>query len=584
MDTVVTIVRNVCLLLLAAFANAALADVIPGTGSLSGLVTAESPFQAAKVYARNADRHMTYMVYTAKGRFRAINVVPGSYSVTVEKPGFATESREVVVKAGAEAAVDFKLRKDQGNAQNGDLTATYDEIYPPGAGRDVLESTCSMCHGKRYIAQRAGLDADGWDALITVMTAQVVPGTKIPTLPPGLLTPEKRRVLVEYLSRNLGPGKPVRELRTEDSTMLEESALASAMWIQYSVANPKTAAGTWRKFQEPYFDMKGNVWITEPSPNAPAIVRLDPRTQTWTSFPLSNVDWYPHGITVDPVDGSVWWAGRGVDVVRLDPASGKSKAYGDLSDTQRWGGHTPVFDSKGDLWYTLLYQSAFGKWSRSTDSVSHYEIPNKGGKPYGVLVDQQDRVVAAELAGCRLTRLDPKSGTFAEFVSPSAPCYNRRPGLDSKGRLWYGVFNAGKLGVIEPDTAKIIEYPIDRFAEPYEASADPQDKIWMSDGGRGGVLVRFDPETKKFTNYPGLETTDMPKMAITREGAVWYANRGAAARGRAPAAVGVLYPDMNLMTSFGAYYAVKDGRAVGNGSPIHAARPARASAQQSSAR
>ena len=72
-------------------------------------------------------------------------------------------------------------------------------------------------------------------------------------------------------------------------------------------------------------------------------------------------------------------------------------------------------------------------------------------------------------------------------------------------------------------------------------------------------------------------------VAITREGAVWYANRGAAARGRAPAAVGVLYPDMNKMTSFGAYYAVKDGRAVGNGSPIQA-HPSRTAAKQVSGR
>jgi virginiamycin B lyase len=560
------IAKSVCLLLLASFSNIALADVLPGTGSLAGTVTADAPFQAAKVHARNADRRMTYLVYTAKGRFRAINVLPGTYEVTVEKPGFVNQVRKVVVKAGAVETVDFALRTGQNQDGTGKLTASYDEIYPPGAGRDILERSCSMCHGKSFIAQRAGLDANGWNALIAVMMSHRVPGTDIPTLPPGLITPETQPVLVDYLSRHLGPGKPVRELRLDDSIELDESALASAMWIQYSVAQPKTASGGSRKFQEPYFDMDGNVWLTEPSPGTPAIVKLDPRTQKWTSFPLPNVDWYPHGITVDPVDGSVWWAGRGVDVARLDPKSGKFKAYGDLSNTQRWGGHTPVFDSKGDLWYTLLYQSAFGKWDRKTDKVTHFGTPNKGGKPYGALIDQQDRFVASELSGCRLTRFDPKSEKFDEFISPSAPCLNRRPGIDSKGRLWYGVFNEGKLGMVD-QAGKITEYPIDRFAEPYEASADPSDKIWMSDGGRGGVLVRFDPETKRFTNYPGWETTDMPKVAISREGAVWYTNRGVSARGRAPAAVGVLYPDMNKMTSFGAYYAVKDGRAVGNGSP-----------------
>ena len=126
---------------------------------------------------------------------------------------------------------------------------------------------------------------------------------------------------------------------------------------------------------------------------------------------------------------------------------------------------------------------------------------------------------------------------------------------------------SGKLDMVDPKSGRITEYAIDRFAEPYEAWADPQDRIWMSDGGRGGVLIRFDPDTKHFTNYPGIELTDMPKIAITREGAVWYNNRGAATGRRAPAAVGVLFPDVEAMKSFEPYYAIQDGRAVGSGSP-----------------
>ena len=74
---------------------------------------------------------------------------------------------------------------------------------------------------------------------------------------------------------------------------------------------------------------------------------------------------------------------RGVDTLRVlsdfDPATGRSKAYGDLSSTQRWGGHTPVFDSKGDLWYTLIFDNQLGHWDRKTDRVTHWDIPNKGG-------------------------------------------------------------------------------------------------------------------------------------------------------------------------------------------------------------
>jgi streptogramin lyase len=65
----------------------------------------------------------------------------------------------------------------------------------------------------------------------------------------------------------------------------------------------------------------------------------------------------------------------------------------------------------------------------------------------------------------------------------------------------------------------------------------------------GGSLIRFDPRAEKFTFYPSPQRGDMPKIEITRDGAVWY-NPRSAMRG----AVGVLYPDMAGMKSFEARY------------------------------
>jgi streptogramin lyase len=289
----------------------------------------------------------------------------------------------------------------------------------------------------------------------------------------------------------------------------------------------------------------------------------------FTRFPTPDPDWSPHGVVVDPLAESVivWWAGRGVDVARLDPRSGETTTYGDTSSAMRWGGHTPVFDSSGDLWYSMIAADRIGHWDRQTDKIEHWDIPNKGGRPYGILVDQDDDVWIAEFYGCRVTRFDPDTETFREFVSPSAPCTLRRLGLDSAGRIWYGVFDAGRLGVLEPRTGRMHEYEIGRFSEPYEAWIDPFDKVWMTDGGQGGMLIRFDPETESLTHYPSPLRSDMPKMAITREGAIWYSNRSIAAAGEAPATVGVLYPDVDRMTTLGAYYEVWNGHVVGSGSP-----------------
>ena len=45
-----------------------------------------TPFKAAKVYFRNTDRRMQYMVYTAGGKYQPSHLLPGNYEMRVEAP------------------------------------------------------------------------------------------------------------------------------------------------------------------------------------------------------------------------------------------------------------------------------------------------------------------------------------------------------------------------------------------------------------------------------------------------------------------------------------------------------------------
>ena len=42
---------------------------------------------------------------------------------------------------------------------------------PDGEGKNVVEATCTTCHGLRQIMGSAGYDADGWHDLIGTMVA-----------------------------------------------------------------------------------------------------------------------------------------------------------------------------------------------------------------------------------------------------------------------------------------------------------------------------------------------------------------------------------------------------------------------------
>jgi hypothetical protein len=73
------------------------------------------------------------------------------------------------------------------------------------------------------------------------------------------------------------------------------------------------------------------------------------------------------------------------------------------------------------------------------------------------------------------------------------------------------------------------------------------------DGDRGGSI----PERQAGAHRFGIEALARPRTRIdgrrppgTKDGAIWFAPRGSL---RAPA-ISVLYPDMDKITSFGAFY------------------------------
>src|SRR4051812_3916873 len=83
----------------AVFSFPSFADHIAGTGELSGKVTAPGAFKAARVFAHLTGKNITYVVFTAGGKYSAVNVMPGAYEVWVEEPGFSSEKKTVAVAA-----------------------------------------------------------------------------------------------------------------------------------------------------------------------------------------------------------------------------------------------------------------------------------------------------------------------------------------------------------------------------------------------------------------------------------------------------------------------------------------------------
>src|SRR3984893_7284948 len=80
-----------------------------GLATVGGTVDAPKPFKAAKVYFRNSDKRMLYMVYTNGGKYQAMHLVPGNYELSVESKGLESEVRKLELKAGEKSTANVTL-------------------------------------------------------------------------------------------------------------------------------------------------------------------------------------------------------------------------------------------------------------------------------------------------------------------------------------------------------------------------------------------------------------------------------------------------------------------------------------------
>ena len=597
------IVAVICVSVLASLS---LRAEVPGTGKLSGTVTASQAFTAAQVYIRNVDLGIVYMVYTNQGRYRAVALFPGNYEVSVSTKHLESDAQTVTITAGETAEVNLSLSPLSGDAPQLVIPAgrtamesgasgvfeyaNYDEIYPPGPGREVAEQVCMVCHGENFFPTRPGTERQ-WMSWIDHMVGSTL-GEQDPTrYGQGLLSfrsstfrfgREDRDALLEYVVKNFGPDSTRRRVAIEKETPIDEEALGKAMYIEYYLAvdgpNEGVNAEPWardrvgRYGQDPRFDAEGNVWLVDRGiPHR--LVKLDPRTNEQREWLYPDPRNGNHEILIDP-SGMIWLPEH-----RGRQNTAEKRLLGFNSKTEEWTQQISMdpdnvvrnptkflqslaMDSKGNIYVGWIMGGALSKWDRATGEVSVFRIPTPHAIPYGVVADKNDNIWIALWSGGKIVKFDTSNNSWTEYTTTTYPAHTRRLNVDKDNNIWWGIYSAGKrdgkLVKLDQSTGKMTEWTIpQQNAEPYDVAPDPEGNIWAPDVGQrtdgeyGATLWRFNPKTEEFTFYPKPQRhADSPKIQVTRDGAVWYSPRGS----REAPAFGVLYPDMDKIDDLGAYY------------------------------
>ena len=597
------IVAVVCVSVLASLS---LRAEVPGTGKLSGTVTASQAFTAAQVYIRNVDLGIVYMVYTNQGRYRAVALFPGNYEVSVSTKHLESDAQTVTITAGETAEVNLSLSPLSGDVPQLVIPAgrtamesgasgvfeyaNYDEIYPPGPGREVAEQVCMVCHGENFFPTRPGTERQ-WMSWIDHMVGSTL-GEQDPTrYGQGLLSfrsstfrfgREDRDALLEYVVKNFGPDSKRRRVAIEKQTPIDEEALGKAMYIEYYLAvdgpDEGVNAEPWvrdrvgRYGQDPRFDAEGNVWLVDRGiPHR--LVKLDPRTNEQREWLYPDPRNGNHEILIDP-SGMIWLPEH-----RGRQNTAEKRLLGFNSKTEEWTQQISMdpenvdrnptkflqslaMDSKGNIYVGWIMGGALSKWDRATGEVSVFRIPTPHAIPYGVVADKNDNIWIALWSGGKIVKFDTSNNSWTEYTTTTYPAHTRRLNVDKDNNIWWGIYSAGKrdgkLVKLDQSTGKMTEWTIpQQNAEPYDVAPDPDGNIWAPDVGQrtdgeyGATLWRFNPKTEEFTFYPKPQRhADSPKIQVTRDGAVWYSPRGS----REAPAFGVLYPDMDKIDDLGAYY------------------------------
>src|SRR4029453_7894631 len=126
---------------------------------------------------------------------------------------------------------------------------------PEGAGQELVQTTCSKCHGLNFVTNSWGYSKKGWDDLIASMVA----------LPAG-----DRSAITDYLAKNFPDKDRPGAVSVEGKTRVEIKE-----WVVPSLGS---------RPHDPLAAKDGTLWWTGQWANV--LGRLDMKTGAMKEFPL----------------------------------------------------------------------------------------------------------------------------------------------------------------------------------------------------------------------------------------------------------------------------------------------------------
>lgn len=214
------------------------------------------------------------------------------------------------------------------------------------------------------------------------------------------------------------------------------------------VARIEPSTGEVRKFEidpgtNPHnlvVDAQGTVWFTGNRNNR--IVKMDPETGKLTTFMIPDAAVKdPHTMTFDK-KGDAWFTAQTSGFVgRFTPSTGAFKLWKMAQGSRPYG---IVLDSRGRPWFDLFGTNKLGTIDPVALEFKEYALPEARTRPRRIAITSDGAVWYGDYSRGFLGRLDPATGTTVEYALPSgAGSLPYGMTVDDRDRVWVaetGVF------------------------------------------------------------------------------------------------------------------------------------------------
>ena len=496
--------------------------------ALAGRVTsaAEGAMEGVLVSAKRDGSNKTVSVVSrADGRysFPSDRLEPGRYAVTVRAVKYVLPRHAASVEIAAGKAAQLDLELTSANPLELALQLTDPEwlaSYPiDDRTKWELFRDCSRCHTMR----RPSMSTYDAEELAWVMQRMVYSAGSSPMrfqLPAnatahwgraeqGEPSALQKRQAEAVAAINLHNGIWSYELKTLPRPKGKETEVVYTSWDLPATARP----------HDTRIAADGMIWFNHFNDNA--IGRLDPKTgdvKEWHwPYRAKEGSFQPTGARtlMGPDERGRWYIGNQAQsgVVVFDP---KTEQF-EFHDPPGGGEMIDVSGARvdGKAWRAVAGPVAGGGvYQIDLTTWQHAEIKGTNEKPlyaYDIAADSRNNVYGSARNAPYVWRIDAKTHAVQYFDIPAEPrgagsfgTGMRRGITDSQDRLWWGGYDGGFVGMLDPrkpkgQEMKLYAVPFAYFF-PYDAHYDEQGYTWTA-GIYADRVARMNVETGEWNFY-----------------------------------------------------------------------------------